>query len=49
MLLIYFWFVDATIIGLRSEIAKLLSCAEELEMMRHFKTEFEKTESENAR
>lgn len=45
----YFWFVDATIIGLRSEIAKLLSCAEELEIMRHFKTEFEKTESENAR
>lgn len=49
MLLIYFWFVDATIIGLRSEIAKLLSCAEELEIMRHFKNEFEKTESENAR
>ena len=49
VLLIYFWFVDATIIGLRSEIAKLLSCAEELEIMRHFKTEFEKTESENAR
>ena len=47
--LLYFWFVDATIIGLRSEIAKLLSCAEELEIMRHFKTEFEKTESENAR
>ena len=47
--LLYFWFVDATIIGLRSEIAKLLSCAEELEIMRHFKTEFEKTENENAR
>lgn len=47
--LLYFWFVDATIIGLRSEIAKLLSCAEELEIMRHFKTEFEKTESENTR
>jgi len=47
--LLYFWFVDATVIGLRSEIAKLLSCADELEIMRHFKTEFEKTESENAR
>ena len=47
--LLFFWFVDATIIGLRSEIAKLLSCADELEIMRHFKTEFEKTESENAR
>ena len=48
-MLLCFRFVDATIIGLRSEIAKLLSCAEELEIMSHFKSECEKTESENAR
>lgn len=40
---------DSTIIGLRSEITKLLSNAEELELMRHFKDEYEKTDKENAR
>ena len=41
--------VDATIIGLRSEVTKLLSSAEELELMRRFKDEYERTDKENAR
>jgi len=44
-----FFLADSTIIGLRSEITKLLSNAEELELMRHFKDEYEKTDKENAR
>ncbi|XP_074620148.1 uncharacterized protein LOC141878959 [Acropora palmata] len=40
---------DAIIIGLRSEIAKLLSSTEELDHMRHFKEEYEKIDKENIR
>ena len=42
-------FIDATIIDLRKEITKLMSIADELELMRHFKDDFEKTDKENAR
>jgi len=42
-------FIDATIIELRKEITKLMSTADELELMRHFRDDFEKADKENAR
>lgn len=42
-------FIDATIIELRKEITKLMSSADELELMRHFRDQFEKADKENAR
>ena len=46
---LFYLLIDATIIGLRSEIAKLLSSTEELDHMRHFKEEYEKIDKENIR
>lgn len=40
---------DANIIGLRSEITKLLSSVEELDHMRHLKEEYERVNKENVR
>ncbi|XP_020618809.1 myosin-15-like [Orbicella faveolata] len=40
---------DATIIELRKEITKLMSTTDELELMRHFRHDFEKADKENAR
>jgi len=40
---------DATIIELRKEITKLMSTADELELVRHFRDDFEKADKENAR
>ncbi|KAJ7376316.1 hypothetical protein OS493_035456 [Desmophyllum pertusum] len=40
---------DATIIELRREVTKSLSSAAELEIMKHFKDEYEKADQENAR
>lgn len=42
-------FIDATIIELRKEITKLMSTTDELELMRHFRHDFEKADKENAR
>ena len=41
--------IDANIIGLRSEITKLLSSVEELDHMRHLKEEYERVDKENVR
>lgn len=46
---LFYLLIDATIIGLRSEIAKLVSSTEELDHMRHFKEEYEKIDKENIR
>lgn len=46
---LFYLLIDATIIGLRSEVAKLLSSTEELDHMRHFKEEYEKIDKENIR
>ena len=43
------FFVDATIIELQKEVTKLLSSADELELMRNCKDEYEKANKENGR
>ena len=44
-----FFFIDATIIELQKEVTKLLSSADELELMRNCKDEYEKADKENGR